>query len=159
MRRSLRSFPFFIKECSVLCVLFHSLQKNTAFFAFFYILYKRTQRSLHSFWFHKSYKKDKSCKKKNIKEWCILFFGLKNNLKFFFAIYIYLYISIYQYIYIYISINIYFKKERGLGMSSLQKNVACFAFFYILCKRMLCSLRSFMFFAKECCILCVLLCS
>ena len=39
----------------------------------------------------------------------------------------------------------------------LHKNVAFFAFFYILCKRTLCSLRSFTFFAKECCVLCVLL--
>ena len=53
---------------------------------------------------------------------------------------------------------------KGLGMHSfqknatfcvlLQKNVAFFAFFYVLCKRML---HSFTFFAKECCVLCVLL--
>ena len=35
----------------------------------------------------------------------------------------------------------------------LQKNIAFFAFFYILCKRMLCSLRFLTFFAKERCIL------
>ena len=33
--RSLRSFTFFAKQC---CVLSCSLQKNVAFFAFFYIL-------------------------------------------------------------------------------------------------------------------------
>ena len=51
---SLRSFTFFIKERCFLCVLLHSLKKNTAFFlffAFFYIFYKRTQRSLRSFTF------------------------------------------------------------------------------------------------------------
>ena len=77
-------------------------------------------------------------------------------------IYIYLnqYISIYQNISIYISIYIYWKKERGY----IQKNatfcnlLSSFAFF---CKRMLHSLRSwrsFTFFAKECCVLCILLC-
>jgi hypothetical protein len=39
----------------------------------------------------------------------------------------------------------------------LQKNDAFFAFFYVLCKRTLRSLRSFTFFAKERCVLCVLL--
>ena len=39
----------------------------------------------------------------------------------------------------------------------LHKNVAFFLFFYILCKRPLRSLRSFMFLAKEHCVLCVLL--
>ena len=39
----------------------------------------------------------------------------------------------------------------------LQKNVGFFAFFYILCKRMLRSLHSFTFIAKESCILCILL--
>ena len=41
----------------------------------------------------------------------------------------------------------------------LQKNIAFFAFFYVLCKRMLRSLRYFMFFAKERYVLCILLCS
>ena len=91
------------------------------------------------------------------------FLGLKKNLKFFFAIYIYiyiyLYISISIHISIYISINIYLKKERGLSMRSFQKNatfclllhknVVFFAFFYVLCKRMLRSLRSFTFLRKE----------
>ena len=48
------------------------------------------------------------------------------------------------------------KRSRVL-LCSLQKNVAFFAFFYILCKRTLRSLGSFPFFAKECCLLCVLL--
>ena len=68
------SFPFFAKERNILWVLLCSLQKNVAFSAFFYILnkrmqknnafrtqhkilalfyvfYKITQRSLHSFTF------------------------------------------------------------------------------------------------------------
>ena len=56
-RCSLRSFTFFIKE------------------------HKRT---LHSFWFHKSYKNDKSRKKKNKKERSVIFIRLKKNLTFFF---------------------------------------------------------------------------
>ena len=39
----------------------------------------------------------------------------------------------------------------------LHKNGAFCAFFSVLCKRTLYSLRSFTFFAKECCILCILL--
>ena len=87
-----------------------------------------------------------------------------------------MYIYVYIYTYLYLYIYIYRKKERGLGMRSfqkhatfcvlsrsfakercilcvllhsLQKNVAFFAFFYILCKRMLRSLRSFTFLRKE----------
>ena len=45
-------------------------------------------------------------------------------------------------------------KRSSVLLHSLQKNVA---FFYVLCKRTLRSLRSFTFFAKECCVLCVLL--
>ena len=37
-QRSLRSFALFIKERGVLCVLLLSLQKNIAFFVFFYVL-------------------------------------------------------------------------------------------------------------------------
>ena len=71
--------------------------------------------------------------------------------------YIFIYISIYIYKYLYISIYIYWKKERNVLCSiakehnvlvffkSLQKNVAFFAFFYLLCKRMLRSLHSFGF--------------
>ena len=33
-----RSFTFFAKECCVLCVIYHSLRKNVAFFVFFSIL-------------------------------------------------------------------------------------------------------------------------
>ena len=86
-KRTLHSFTFFIKEHGIMCVLLHSLWKNMEFFAFFYILYKRTQcslrsftffikerkRTLRSFWFYKSYKNDNSCKKKNVKEWCVIF--------------------------------------------------------------------------------------
>ena len=45
----------------------------------------------------------------------------------------------------------------GLGMRSFEKNVAFFAFFYLPCKRTLRLLRSFTFFEKERCVLCVLL--
>ena len=40
---------FFEKECCILCILLHSLQKNVAFFAFFYVLCKRMLHSLRSF--------------------------------------------------------------------------------------------------------------
>ena len=114
------SFAFFIKERFVLCVLLHSLQKNAVFFAFFYILCKRTRRSLPSFtffikerrrtlcsfWFHKSYKNDQISQKT-----VHSFLRLKKNLMFFFAIYASIYISlcifIYLYIYIYLYIFIY----------------------------------------------------
>ena len=43
--RSLHSFTFFAKEYCVLCVLLCSYQKNVAFFAFFYVLKKRTQKN------------------------------------------------------------------------------------------------------------------
>ena len=45
------SFAFFIKELLVLCILLHSLLKNAAFFALFFVLYKRMWRSLRSFTF------------------------------------------------------------------------------------------------------------
>ena len=92
------------------------------------------------------------------------FLRLKKNLTFFFAIYIYIYIYIYFYIYLYIYINldiyiyIYILKKRtrvGHVFFSKERNVLhSFAFF---CKRMLRSSRSFTFFVKERCILCVLL--
>ena len=47
----LRSFAFFSKERNVLkffCVLY---KKNAAYFAFFYVIYKRTLRSLRCFTF------------------------------------------------------------------------------------------------------------
>ena len=121
-----------------------SLWENVAFFAIFYILYKRTQHSFRSFWFHKN----------NIKEWCILkvvLFAIYIYISIY--IYIYIYISIYQYIYIYI----YWKKEWGLGMRSLQMNAAFFVFLCVLWKWTLRSLRSFAFFANERCILCYVL--
>ena len=48
-------------------------------------------------------------------------------------------------------------QKNATFLRSFEKNLAFSAFFYILCKRTLCSLRSFTFFAKECCLLCVLL--
>ena len=135
--RSLHSFKFFIKERWFLCVLLRSLWENVAFFAIFYILYKRTQHSFRSFWFHKN----------NIKEWCILKVVL-------FAIYIYIsiYIYIYIYIYLYISISIYI--SIYIYIEKKNEGWAC-----VLCKWTLCSLRSYAFFENERCILCVLLCS
>ena len=54
----LRSFPFFIKECSVLCVLYKRMRRPLHSFLFFIkernalcVLYKWTERSLHSFTF------------------------------------------------------------------------------------------------------------
>ena len=81
----------------------------------------------------------------------------------FLNIYLYIYIYIYlyiQYIYIYLYIHIYWKengtfwvllqknKTFSRSLHSLHKNVAFFAFFYALCKRMLRSLRSFPFFSS-----------
>ena len=45
-----RSFTFFAKEQNGLCVLLRSLQKNVAFFAFFYVLKKRTEKNAAFFW-------------------------------------------------------------------------------------------------------------
>ena len=146
----LRFFAFFSKERNVLpffCVLY---KKNAAFFAFFDILYKRTlhslrsftffikecKRTLHSFWFHKSYKNYKSCKKRTQRS----FYKVNKELN---VQYILLYISIYVQ-YIYISIYIYIEKKN--------KGWVC-----VLFKRTLHSLRSFTCFAKEHCVLCVLL--
>ena len=143
MLRSLHSFKFFIKERWFLCVLLLSLWENVEFFAIFYILYKKTQHSFRSFWFHKN----------NIKEWCILKVVL-------FAIYIY--ISIYIYIYLYISISIYisiyiykyiFKKKIKGWACMLFKRMQRSAFFCVLLH------KNVAFFAKERCVLCVLLCS
>ena len=50
------------------------------------------------------------------------------------------------------------KKEWNV-LRSFAKEQNILAFFYVLCKRTLTSWRSFKFFAKECCVLCVLLCS
>ena len=143
MRHSLCSFTFCIKEC---------------------------KRTLLSFWFHKSYKNDWISQKKERKRTVQSFLRLKKNLTIFFAIYMYLhryislhiyilYISIYRYISVYIYIYLYLcidKKECNF-LRSFSKDWNVLAFFYVLCKRMKCSLRSFTFFAKELCILCVLL--
>ena len=143
MQRSLHSFPFFIKECSVLCILFRSLLKNAAFFAFFYVLYKRTRHSLRSFTFF--------IKERGVL--CVLFIRLKKSLTSFFQ---YIFIYIYNYLYIYIEKKnatfcillqknetfsrsfTFFAKERNVLcvlLRSLQKNVVFFAFFYVLKKR------------------------
>ena len=53
LRFSRVGHPFFSKERSVLCVLFHSFKKNIAFFAFFSVLYKSMFQSLRSFLFLK----------------------------------------------------------------------------------------------------------
>ena len=96
---------------------------------------------------------------KNVKECSVLFIMLKKNLTFFFQ-YIFIYITIYINIYLYISLYscIYKLKKRtrfGHAFFSKERNVLqSFAFF---CKRTLHSLRSFKFFAKECCALCALL--
>ena len=63
-----RSFTSFAKERNVLCFLLRSWQKNVAFFAFFYVLKKRTQKTHHSFGSHNSPK----TRKKNVKERCVL---------------------------------------------------------------------------------------
>ena len=94
----------FAKECHVLCVRLHALQKNVAFFAFFaffrplqknaaffaffYVLCKRTLHSLRPFTFlrkeqkrmHRSFGIHKSPKtrKKNAKEPCV---HLKNAIE------------------------------------------------------------------------------
>ena len=47
------------------------------------------------------------------------------------------------------------KKERNV-LRSFAKERNILVFFYVLCKRMLRSLRSFTFFAKERCVLCAL---
>ena len=70
--------------------------------------------------------------------------------------YLYIYISVNIYIYLYI----YIEKKNAtfcVLLHSFAKEQNVLAFFYILCKRTKHSLRSFMFFAKEGCVLCVLL--
>ena len=63
-----------------------------------------------------------------------------------------IYMSIYIYIYLYIFLYIY-RKKNGTFSRSFAKEWNVLAFFSVLCKRTLRSLRSFPFFAKECCIL------
>ena len=94
--------------------------------------------------------------KKNVKECSILFKERSVLFSIYTYIYICLYISIYIYIYIYIYLYIFIEKRMErfaffckrtkhsrVLLHSLQKEVAFFAFFYVLCKRMLHSLRSF----------------
>ena len=61
--------PFFSKKWNDLCILFRSLQTNGTIFAFFSILYKRTEWSLRSFPF--------LIKERN--NLCVLFCSLKKN--------------------------------------------------------------------------------
>ena len=135
---------------------------------FFSVLYKRTEHFLHSLTFFIkernvlfgfiSQQKLQILQKKNVEERSVLFIRLKKNVPFFFQfifIYIYLYISTYIYIYIYIYLykciekrtecTAFFckrTKHSCMLLRSLQKNVAFFAFFYVLCKRTLRSLHS-----------------
>ena len=90
---------------------------NAAFFEFFYILYKRTQKNAApSFWFNKSYKNDKSCNNKKRKRMQLSFYKVKKEFNVLFSIYInisiyiYIYLPVYIYIYIYIYIE---KKNEG----------------------------------------------
>ena len=73
---------------------------------------------------------------------------LKTECSVLFSIYIYIgiYIYIYQYEYIYL-----LKKEWNV-LRSFAKEQNVLAFFCVLCKRTLRSLRFFTFFAKECCV-------
>ena len=101
-----------------------------------------------------------SRKKKNVKERSILFIRLKKNVPFFFQ---YIFISIYIYIYIYLKKNATFcvlvQKNKTFSRSftffAKERCILCkrmllfFAFFSVLCKRTLCSLRSFPFFKKN----------
>ena len=119
-------FSILYKRINVFRILFHSLEKNRTFFAFFSVLYKITERSLNSCTFF-------------IKE-CGILFGFISRTKI---------------------VNLVKKrtkcsaffckkmKRSRILLLSLQKNVACFAFFYVLCKRMLHSLRYFPFFRKD----------
>ena len=91
-----RSFPFFAKECSVLCVLFPSLQKNGAFFAFFSVFLKRMDRSFSVLFVFISHTNIANLEKKEH----------KRTFRPFFDIYLYIYVYIYLYIYLYISIYI-----------------------------------------------------
>ena len=102
----------------------------------------------------------KTRKKKNVKERCVLFY-----LYIYISLYIYINISNYISVYIYMYLYIYKNKQNNVlrlfaffckrmkrshvFLLSLQKNATSSAFFYVLCKRTLCSLRSFMFLRKE----------
>ena len=69
----------FAKERCILCIVLRSLQKNVAFFVFFYVLYKRTLHSLHSYKFLRKKRSvllglisRQKLEKKNAKEICVL---------------------------------------------------------------------------------------
>ena len=51
IEKRMQHSAFFCKRMKRSCFLLRSLQKNVAFFAFFYVLCKRTLRSLRSFAF------------------------------------------------------------------------------------------------------------
>ena len=110
------------------------------------------QRSLRSFkffmcsfWFHKSYKNCKFRKKKERKRTLRSFYKVKKERDFLFSQYIYIYISIdiyicisiyrYIYLYIYIEHSAFFCKRTKRSRILLH----FFAFFYVLCKRTVCS--------------------
>ena len=96
----------------------------------------------HSFWFHKSNKHCKSCKKKNVKEHSVLF---KECFVLFKERSVLISINIYIFIYIYI----YWKKNWTFSRSfAKEKNVL--AFFSVLRKGMLLSLHSLEKNGKEC---------
>ena len=125
---------FFKKEHGVLCVLSCSLQKNA-------------KECCALFGFVSHTKMIKSRKKKN----GAFFFKVKTELNVLFCN-----IFTYIYIFIYLYISIYLYKSIYIYLYILKKRTQRSAFF---CKRTKRSLCSFTFFAKECCILCVLLLS
>ena len=105
-----------------------------------------------------------------IKKNLTLFFAIYIYIYIYLYISIYFYISVYIYIqYIYIYLYIYIEKKKAkfcvllhsfaffckrmkhsrVLLCSLQKNETFSEFFHVLCKRMLRSLRSFMFLRKE----------
>ena len=93
--------------------------------------------------------------KKNVKRVQRSFYKVKKELKVLFSIYIYIYISVYIYIYILkkrTQRSAFFckrTKSSRILLHSLQKNETFSAFFYVLYKRTLRSLRSFTFLRKE----------
>ena len=125
----------------------------------FMFFIKERKRTLPSFWFHKSYKNDKSRTKKQCKRTQHSFYKVKKELNVLFSIYVYLYIYTYIYLYIsiyllYIHLYIFIEKKNKGWACILFKRTQRSAFF---CIRMLRSLHSFTFFEKECCVLCAFL--
>ena len=82
---SLRSFTFFIKECCILCVLFVLYKRTQHSLRSFMFFIKERKRMLHSFWFYKSYKNDKSRRKKERKRMVHSFFKVKKELNVLFC--------------------------------------------------------------------------